>query len=227
MKLRKSLLLVSALLPFLVPTAGAQAPASTAPATDYTTLDLEEVDRYMEHVDFLASPFLGGRLPGTPGMEISKDYMQFYFERAGLLPAIPVSERGDTDAPGDSWRQPFVLGGKYTVEAASFRLVGNEPWTKGEDYGVPGWGGAGDVQGGAVFVGYGIESGPDGYEGLSADLDLSGKVAILLRFEPMDEKGKSLFSKRGWSPKAGLGGKLSAVQRRGASAVIVVNTPGA
>ncbi len=192
-----------------------------------TALSAEEVDRYMEHVDFLASPFLGGRLPGTEGMEISKDYMQFYFERAGLSPAIPASTESDTHGGESSWRQPFTLGGKYTVEEASFQLVGGEPWIKGEDYGVPGWGGAGDVQGAAVFVGYAVESGPDGYVGLSEGLDLSGKIAVMLRFEPMDEKGKSLFIKRGWSPQAGLAGKLNAVRRRGASAVIVINTPGA
>jgi aminopeptidase YwaD len=146
------------------------------------------------------------------------------------VPAVPAEESDDADDvdnSGESWRQPFTLGGKYTVEEATFGLEGQEPWEQGTDYGVPGWGGAGEVSSDAVFVGYAIESGPDGFVGLSDDLDLSGKVAILLRFEPMDENGKSLFTKRGWSGKAGLGGKLNALRKRGASAVVVINTPGA
>ncbi|MCA9001461.1 MAG: M28 family peptidase, partial [Planctomycetes bacterium] len=138
-------------------------------------------------------------------------------------PAVPVEgENGETEL---SWRQPFFLGGKYTVESASLGTVGGKQWVRGGDFAVPGWGGAGQVGGQAVFVGYAIGDGPDGFSDLPADLDLSGKVAVILRFEPMDAEGKSLFSKRGWSSHAGLDGKLSAVARRGASAVIVVNTP--
>ncbi|MDF1838584.1 MAG: M28 family peptidase [Planctomycetota bacterium] len=224
MKNLSTLCLSLASLTLLTPIGWAQAPASAEPVAP---LDMDEVDRYMEHVDFLASPFLGGRLPGTEGMEISKDYVEFYFERAGLAPAVPMEPTGDLDGPGNSWRQPFVLGGKYTVEEATFGIIGQEAFEQGEDFGVPGWGGAGEVSGEAVFVGYGIASGPEDYVGLSKDLDLSGKVAVMLRFEPMGEDGKSLFTKRGWSGKAGLGGKLNAVRKLGASAVLVVNTPGA
>lgn len=227
MKRLSSRCLSIAPLALLVPIGFGQAPAAAAPAASVAPLDMDEVDRYMEHVDFLASPFLKGRLPGTQGMEVSKDYVQFYFERAGLSPANPVEAADDLESDHNAWRQPFTLGGKYTVEEASLELVGQDAFEQGEQFGVPGWGGAGQVKGNAVFVGYAIESGPDDYKGLSKDLDLSGKVAVMLRFEPMNEEGRSQFTKRGWSGRAGLGGKLNAVRKLGASAVLVVNTPGA
>jgi hypothetical protein len=58
-------------------------------------LDLKVYD---EHLTFLASPFLEGRLPGTQGMEIAKNYVQHFYQKAGLVPAFEG---------GKSWRQAF------------------------------------------------------------------------------------------------------------------------
>jgi hypothetical protein len=43
-----------------------------------------EVDIYNDHVVTLASPWMEGRLPGTRGMELAKEYMEFYFKKTGL-----------------------------------------------------------------------------------------------------------------------------------------------
>ena len=46
--------------------------------------------------------------------------------------------------------------------------------------------------------------------------DLTGKVALMFRFEPMDEDGVSLWSQGGrWSGRAGFNGKLRAARERG------------
>ena len=63
-----------------------------------------DVQRYHEHVITLASPFMDGRLPGTDGMELAKDYCQYWLEDAGVLPGFPG------DSGSRSWRQPFPLG---------------------------------------------------------------------------------------------------------------------
>ena len=73
----------------------------------------------------------------------------------------------------------------------------------------------------------GIHEGKDDYHGFPEGTDLSGKVAVCLRFEPMDENGKSRWARRRWSSKAGFNGKLKAIAGRGAAAVLIVNTPGA
>jgi len=94
---------------------------------------------------------------------------------------------------------------------------------------VTGLGTGGDVTAAAVFVGYAIEGGPNEFTSFARDVDLEGKVAVLLRFEPMDEDGVSLWNggRQGWTRRAGFNPKLKAVADRGAVAAIIINTPGA
>ena len=75
-----------------------------------------------------------------------------------------------------------------------------------------------------VFVGYAIERGKDGYRGFDEGLDLTGKIAVALRFEPMNENGKSLWSKRRWSGRNSLLSKVKAVADRNAAGMIIINT---
>ena len=82
--------------------------AEVAAFVDEVPADPALVARYMTHVTFLGSPFLGGRLPGTEGMEIAKDYMQYYLAQAGLQPGAEGPE-------GPTWRQPFALVGVPTT----------------------------------------------------------------------------------------------------------------
>ena len=70
--------------------------------------------------------------------------------------------------------------------------------------------------------------GPEGFTSFSEGHSLEGKIALVFRFEPMNEKGKSLWSEgEGWSGRAGFAGKIGAVAKRKPAAIIVVNTPGA
>lgn len=179
-----------------------------------------DVKEFNEHLTILASPYMGGRLPGTPGMERAKEYMQLGFEEAGLEP--PFGDSG--------YRDPFELGG--TVELQNQLLEATvdgdtTTFTLGDDYEMTGFGGDGSITGDAVFVGYSIQGGPDDYSTFDDDTDLEGKVAIMLRFEPMDDDGQSRWSDNGWSPLAGFNGKLRAVADRNPAAVVIINTPGA
>src|SRR5262249_26573415 len=85
-------------------------------------------------------------------------------------------------------------------------------------------------EGQAVFVGYGIEKGPEpdyaAYSSFKEGDDLKGKVAVLLRFEPLTENGVSQFAVGAWSPAASIQKKLATVIDRGAAAVVVGNPPG-
>jgi len=184
----------------------------------------EEVRVFNDHLTILASPWMEGRLPGTRGMELAKEYMEFQFRGSGLVPAIPV------DGGGASFRQPFNLGSTNEITAASL-AIGDETFAHGTDgdFTVTGLGVGGEVAAPAVFVGYGIEEGRDRFSSFTEETDLTGKVAVLLRFEPMDEEGNSLWNRRAgsWSRRAGFNGKLQAVAERGALAAVIVNTPGA
>jgi len=180
-----------------------------------------EVWEYNDHVVFLASPFLGGRLPGTRGMEIAKEYVEHWFDKAGLTPAFV-----GPDGPRTSFRQPFDLGLRRKLEEQSLRIEGLT-LTAGDDYSTTGHGSSGDLEGELCFVGYGIEEGPDDYVGFSEDCDLSGKVCVLLRFEPLNGEGGSRWARRGWSRRAGFQGKFNALAAHGAAGILLVNTPGA
>ncbi len=196
-----------------------------------------DVQKYNEHLMFLASPFLEGRLPGTRGMEIAKDYVEHYLREAGLEPAFPVvtkNEAGEeVETPFASYRQAFPLGGTTEVTRSALVLEGGGQriaLVDGKDYRVTGMGGSGTVDGPVVFVGYGINNEDRGYVSLTDEDDLTGKVAMMLRFEPMDEHGKSLWAEGNggpWSGVASFANKVRTVMEHNPSAVIIVNTPGA
>ncbi|GAB4546932.1 MAG: hypothetical protein Tsb0013_06230 [Phycisphaerales bacterium] len=183
-----------------------------------------DVLRYNDHLTTLASPYMAGRLPGTDGMERAKQYVEFWFTEFGLEPAF-------TDEEGEpTFRQPFDLGGtmELTASEASFkRGLRRVELVEDEDYIATSLGASGSVSGPMVFVGYGVESGPDDYTNFEGLDDLNGRIAVMFRFEPMDEEGQSLFQEgRGWSSRAGFRRKLQSVFDRGAAGVIIINPPG-
>jgi len=184
------------------------------------------VQAFNEHLTILASPWMEGRLPGTRGMELAKDYMEAQFKKAGLLPAFQPSDGGPK-----TYRQPFPLGSERVVtdERLAIACGGTETdLVKDKDFRFTSLGRGGNAEGEIAFVGYGIEEGPDGYTSFAEGHSLEGKIALVLRFEPMDDKGNSLWSGgEGWSGRAGFQGKIAAVARRNPAAIIVVNTPGA
>lgn len=191
---------------------------SEAPISQLLQALPEDVRTYHDHISFLAHPFLEGRLPGTRGMEIAKDYCEQYFVDMGLEPVFES---------GTSYRQPFSLGSRTRLGSAHLS-VGGQALTLDSEFSVTGMGGGGEVSGPVVFCGYGIEKGTDGYRGFPEGTDLTGKVALIFRFEPMDENGASLWARRPpWSTKAGFSRKLRHLEELGATAVIIANPPGA
>lgn len=200
--------------------------ATPAPRIHQVLASLPETTRrYNEHLTILASPWMGGRLPGTKGMDQAMDYVEYWFQRSGLQP-VPIGSEGST-----SYRQPFPLGSRNTFrEQSLIARVGDRTldFTEGGDFAMTALGGWGQVSAPLVFVGYSIEGGKDGYETFSESDDLEGKIAMMLRFEPMDDAGKSRWSEGGgWSASAGFAGKFRALAKRKPAGIIVVNTPGA
>jgi hypothetical protein len=219
---------------FAFPVAGQQAgeaaaapPATEAPAAPSIASILDHLGEdgklFDQHVTTLANPFMEGRVPGSRGMEIAREYFEFYLKKAGTLPAFPV----EGDAQARSYRQPFSLAGGRKP-ASQHLAVKDRTFRPGEDFAVLGLGGSGEVTAPVVFVGYAINSGRDGYTSFPQDEQLDGKIAMVLRFEPMTAEGKSKWSERGpWTRNESLAAKVRAVARRGAAGVLIVNPPGA
>jgi len=69
--------------------------------------------RFNDHVTILASEWMGGRLPGTAGIERAEDYISFWFDKLGLQPAFHdetvTSEGIEVLTFGTSYRQSFVM----------------------------------------------------------------------------------------------------------------------
>lgn len=76
------------------------------------------VQRFDQHVTTLANPFLEGRLPGTPGMEIAESYIEWWMRTIGLEPAFAPASAADG---GGGFRQAFELR-----SVSGFRPTGNE-----------------------------------------------------------------------------------------------------
>lgn len=207
------------------PDAPAGKPARVSIHTAIAEAD-PDVQAFNEHLMILASPWMEGRLPGTKGMERAMDYMEDQFKKAGIDPAFQPSDGGPK-----TYRQPFNLGGKSEVveESVVIKCGGNDTaLTAGKDFKLTSLGKSGSAEGEIAFVGYGIEDGPEGYNSFAEGHSLEGKIAMLLRFEPMNEKGESRWAEGGgWSGRAGFQGKIAAVAKRKPAAILVVNTPGA
>jgi len=192
-----------------------------------------EVVAYHQHVTTFSNPFFEGRAPGTRGGDLAAEYLEFHFRRAGLEPAF----RPESAAPGGATRaaaayvQDFDVPGETVVNVAELSWdVGGGPVAleHGEEFNPLGVSASDAVEGELAFVGYSVESGPDGYSSYPHGEELDGAVALALRFEPMDSTGRSAWAESGrWSNNAALVPKIAAAFDHGASAVILVNAPGA
>jgi len=197
--------------------------ASNTPIADARRSVSEEVRKFDEHVTTLANPFFEGRVPGSRGMEIAKEYMEYWFKQAGLTPGFHDKDGN----PGQSWRQALPLGQTRKIMGQHL-AIGDAAFTPETDFLALTYGGAGDVTAPVVFCGYGISRGPDGFNSFGAEeVDLKGKIAVVLRFEPMNDEGTSAWAESGWTWRAGYTGKIRSCARKfGAAAVVVVNPPG-
>ncbi len=184
--------------------------AALARARDVLARDLRA------HVTVLTSPYFEGRTPGTGGSARAKEYVEFFLARSGLEPAFGGGFRQGFDIPGPTRvaRQSLAVGDVQLVGAREFTALG--------------LGASGSASGELVFCGYAIAEGPEGYTGFPEGSDLKGKVALVLRFEPRDERGRSRFTENGrWSGRAALQAKVNACVQRGAVAVLIANPAGA
>lgn len=182
---------------------------------------------FHEVVSELSSPAMEGRGAGTAGLDRARDYVEEHFRRVGLGPAFRGGGEG-------SYLQPFEvrLGGEATRRSLGLRVA--EGWRTVEDdlFSVLGFSAGGGFEGQAVFVGYGIvneEQKYDSYRGLEEG-QMRGKVAVVFRYEPQDERSRSLWAGKGaaagpWTESASLINKARWAAERGAVAMLVVNPP--
>jgi hypothetical protein len=181
-------------------TAGAAAsePASLSPAAE----------RYRADITVLASDEMEGRGLGTEGIERAATWLETQLRQRGLVPAF-----------GRSFRQPFTIKtGVALREGNTLEGVDDGDWTP------LGFSSPGGFDGEIAFVGYGIEAKPLDYQELDG-IDLKGKVALMLRYEPQERDESSKFDGRKPSRWSAVRYKVMQARERGAVAVVFVTGP--
>lgn len=196
----------------------------------------------LQHVATLTNPWLGGRAPGDRGGRLAADYLAHHFAALGLDPAFPELAPADPAAlPADlahraGYLQPFRLAATVASAEGSLLVPKAPAFEQGDDFTVMGFSASGSARAPLAFAGYSIADGPGGYSSFLPPDDaqpgagaLEGRIAVMLRFEPMDPDGRSRWGRGGgsWSGRAGLESKIRAAREAGAVGVLLVNHPDA
>jgi hypothetical protein len=187
---------------------------------DMPPMDPALVEQFDAMLAIIADPEMEGRVPGSQGIEKAADYIQEQVVELGLVPAF-TGETGDA-----SYRQPMQMG-THTAATSVTVAFGDASHTDFDDASPLAYSGSETATAPVVFTGFGIVSGPNNYLGFETNETVEDKIAIVLNYEPMTPEGDSQWKDEGWSHNARLTYKVTALDRRGAAGVIIVNPPNA
>lgn len=181
-------------------------------------MDPELVAQYTQMLQTIAAPEMEGRVPGSQGIEKAATYIQDHLIDLGLQPAF--TDQDDTK----TFRQPMQMGTHTTATSVNLSFA-DTAYTSFDQVSPLAYSGSATVTAPVVFAGYAIVSGPNNYLGFETKETLEDKIALILNYEPINEDGTSQWRDDGWSHNSRLTYKVTALQRRGAAGVIIVNPP--
>jgi peptidase M28-like protein/PDZ domain-containing protein/PA domain-containing protein len=167
------------------------------------TADVGDLRRY---VTTLASERFGGRLTGTDGERLAREFLIAELKRIG---AKPLPGQKDFAIPFE-----FTAGGR---DGGTIVSIGGKARALS-------FSDSGDVTASVVFAGYGIvvpDSQDFGYDSY-ATLDVKDKIVLVLRYFPedADQKTRAILARY-----SDLRYKAMAARQHGAKAVLVVTGP--
>ena len=193
---------------------GAPAALALSGSVALRTAEVRSASSALEqHVKYLSSEELTGRGVGTPGLRLARDYIAAEFAKLGLQPA------GDNS----SYFQSFEVTVGVTVETPSHLVFGGEPSVLSRHWVPLGLSASGRVAGEIVFVGYGITAKEHGYDDY-AGVDVKGKIALVLRYEPPPRDPSSPFKKfPDYSIHSALRTKANNARDHGAVGMILID----
>ncbi|HUQ70824.1 MAG TPA: M28 family peptidase, partial [Planctomycetaceae bacterium] len=178
--------------------------------------------RLLDNVKYLSSDDLEGRGVGTEGLNHAAEFVRQQFAAAGL---------DITRVDGGAFQKFDIVSGAKIVGTPMVEFLGPENKTialaADKDFQPCSFAGSGQFDAEVVFCGYGIEAKDLDYNDF-ADIDVTGKVVILMRRNPGQGQADGKFSAKGphgISRHAELRTKLSQAVQHGAAAVLFVNDP--
>lgn len=150
----------------------ATSPAAVVLPPVPSTVDSITPGELRMHLQFLASPELGGRYTLSPSFAIAARYLASHLEAYGFK---GVGDHGD-------FLQTFqVLSGKADTAKSLLEVTfdGKSKAYHFGDFYIPAEGGNGDAQGQIIFAGTGISS-PSQHQDDYAGLDVKGKIVLIV-----------------------------------------------
>ncbi|HEX7077737.1 MAG TPA: M28 family peptidase [Candidatus Eisenbacteria bacterium] len=195
------------------PTAPDDAPSTAPPAAKAERVELPHPDArltqaFHDAVFALAADSMEGRGIGTVGIAKASTWIENRLRAMKLQPAF-----------GKSYRQTFPIKVGVTMEPGNgIAGVDSADW-------VPlGFSSSGSFDAPLAFVGYGIDAPSLGYREFDG-IDLKGKVALMLRYEPQEKDDDSPFDGKRPSRWSALRYKVLQARERGAVAVLFATGP--
>lgn len=183
--------------------------AKTSAYGEAHTLNTETIgDRYYAHVELLSHDDLEGRGTGSDGIDLAAGYIAGQFAAMGIQPGGP----NGTYFQQFSTNRSVKLGDDSKL---AFEGCDIEAELK-TDFTPFGFSAKGDFSGDLAFVGYGIRSKSAGFDDY-VDIDVDGKVVLMLRREPSD------FSSDDDVRHANFSTKIKLAKENGAVAVMITD----
>lgn len=162
-----------------------------------------------DHIKFLSSDSLKGRLTGTPGDSLAASYIRSQFMSSGL---IPLS--------GDGF-QRYEVTNKVIAGEKNFLSVNGENFKPSTDFTPYSFSGNSELKASAVFAGYGFNINNDSLQWNDYEkINVKDKWVLILRGDPEPNKSVS-----GFIPFSSERDKVLAAKDMGASGVLLVSGP--
>jgi aminopeptidase YwaD len=176
---------------------------STSVTRKITTSELQN------HIKYLSSDSLKGRLTGTTGDSLAALYIKNQLMLSGI---IPLS--------GDSF-QRYEVTNKVIAGEKNFLSVNGEKLNQSTDFAPFSFSGNSSLEANAVFAGYGFNINNDSLQWNDYEkIDVKGKWVLILRGDPEPEKSVS-----GFIPFSSDRDKVLAAKDMGASGALLVSGP--
>ena len=179
--------------------------------------------RLRQHIEFLASDALEGRMTGSEGAKRAAEHIATHFKQLNLKPV--------GDAASYFQKFEFTAGRRIIAEENRFHLTrqmhGAEQvmeFSVEEDFQPLSFSRNGVVEGEVVFVGYGLFVPGELGEGYNAyaGLDVKDKIVVALRYVPEEVEPER---RQQLNRYAGLRYKAMQAREQGAKAFLVVAGP--
>ncbi|MGE5351970.1 MAG: M20/M25/M40 family metallo-hydrolase [Acidobacteriota bacterium] len=179
------------------------------------TIDLITPDLMNKHISFLASDELKGRKTPSEDLDKAAHYIADEFKNLGLKPVngsyfqrvhlgrVDLGKNNSLVIKKDGKERSFSIKTEFTP----FEMTGNK-----------------EVSSSIVFAGYGITSPELKYDDYK-DIDVNGKIVLLLRHAPGENDTASVFSTKTAEAYSQGSTKVKNAIEHGAKGVILVTDP--